>query len=93
MENQGTKIDIARSRKLAGEILASNGKFVTVTFLKKDGTVRKMNCRTGVTKHLKGGESTLNADQYITVFDIAKGAYRAINQDTILEIKGVDEPC
>ncbi len=90
---QGNKIDIARSRKLAGEILASNGKFVTVTFLKKDGTVRKMNCRMGVTKHLKGGESTLDADQYVTVFDMAKGAYRAINRDTIIEIKGVDQPC
>jgi hypothetical protein len=93
MENQGTKINIARSRKLAGDILASNGKFVTVTFLKKDGTVRKMNCRMGVTKHLKGGESTLDAEQYITVFDVAKGAYRAINRDTIIEIKGVDQPC
>jgi hypothetical protein len=90
---QGNKIDIARSRKLAGDILASNGKFVTVTFLKKDGTVRKMNCRMGVTKHLKGGESTLDAEQYITVFDVAKGAYRAINRDTIIEIKGVDQPC
>ena len=93
MENQGTTIDIARSRKLAGDILASNGKFVTVTFLKKDGTIRKMNCRMGVTKHLKGGESTLDADQYVTVFDMAKGAYRAINRDTIIDIKGVDQPC
>lgn len=90
---QGNKIDVAKSRKLAGDILASNGKFVTVTFLKKDGTVRKMNCRMGVTKHLKGGESTLDAEQYITVFDVAKGAYRAINRDTIIEIKGVDQPC
>ena len=90
---QGNKIDVAQSRKLAGDILASNGKFVTVTFLKKDGTVRKMNCRMGVTKHLKGGESTLDAEQYITVFDMAKGAYRAINRDTIIEIKGVDQPC
>jgi len=47
----------------------------------------------GVTKHLKGGESTLDAEQYITVFDVAKGAYRAINRDTIIEIKGVDQPC
>ena len=90
---QGNKIDVAQSRKLAGDILASNGKFVTVTFLKKDGTVRKMNCRMGVTKHLKGGESTLDAEQYITVFDMAKGAYRAINRDTIIDIKGVDQPC
>jgi hypothetical protein len=86
---QGNKIDVVQSHKLAGDILASNGKFVTVTFLKKDGTVRKMNCRLGVTKHLKGGESTLDADQYVTVFDMAKGAYRAINRDTIISVEGV----
>lgn len=91
MENQGNKIDVARSRKLSGDLLATNGKFVTVTFLKKDGTVRKMNCRLGVTKYLKGGESTLDAEQYVTVFDVAKGAYRAINRDTIIDISGVSE--
>jgi hypothetical protein len=40
-----------------------------------------------VTKHLKGGESKLNADQYLTVFDVQKEAYRAINKDTILSVK------
>jgi len=90
MENQGNKIDVVRSRKLSGELLATNGKFVTVTFVKKDGTVRKMNCRTGVTKHLKGGESTLDAEQYVTVYDVAKAAYRAINRDTIIDISGVE---
>lgn len=90
MENQGIKIDVVRSRKLSGELLATNGKFVTVTFVKKDGTLRKMNCRTGVTKHLKGGESTLDAEQYVTVYDVAKAAYRAINRDTIIDISGVE---
>lgn len=90
MENQGNKIDVARSRKLSGELLTTNGKFVTVTFVKKDGTVRKMNCRTGVTKHLKGGESTLDAEQYVTVYDVAKASYRAINRDTIIDISGVE---
>ena len=90
MENKGIKIDVVRSRKLSGELLATNGKFVTVTFVKKDGTVRKMNCRTGVTKHLKGGESTLDAEQYVTVYDVAKAAYRAINRDTIIDISGVE---
>jgi hypothetical protein len=90
MENQGNKIDVVRSRKLSDILVASKGKFVTVTFLKKDGTVRKMNCRTGVTKYIKGGESTLDAEQYVTVLDVAKGAYRAINRDTIIDISGVE---
>jgi hypothetical protein len=75
------------SKELASIVAASNGRFVSVTFIKKDGTERAMLCRLGVTKHLKGGESKLNADQYLTVFDVQKEAYRAINKDTILSVK------
>jgi len=88
MENLGTKIDPVRSRALAERLENSTG-FVTVTFLKADGTVRKMNCRMGVTKHLKGGRSTLDAGKYVTVYDMTKAAYRAVNRDTIIDIKGV----
>ena len=75
------------SKELASIVAASNGRFVSVTFIKKNGTKRSMLCRLGVTKHLKGGESKLNADQYLTVFDVQKEAYRAINKDTILSVK------
>ena len=75
------------SNELASIVAASNGRFVSVTFIKKDGTERTMLCRLGVTKHLKGGESKLNADQYLTVFDVQKEAYRAINRDTIVSVK------
>ena len=75
------------SKELASIVAASNGRFVSVTFIKKDGTERAMLCRLGVTKHLKGGESKLNADQYLTVFDVQKEAYRAINKETILSVK------
>ena len=87
MENLGNRIDIARSRALAERLESSTG-FVTVTFMKADGTVRKMNCRMGVTKHLKGGKSTLDAGRYVTVYDMAKAAYRAVNRDTIIDITG-----
>lgn len=88
MQNFGIKIDPVQSRALAARLEQANG-FVTVTFLKKDGTIRKMNCRMGVTKHLKGGESTLDNERYVTVFDVSKGSYRAVNRETILEVKGV----
>lgn len=84
----GNKIDVAKSRVLAERLENTTG-FVTVTFVKADGTVRKMNCRMGVTKHLKGGKSTLDASKYVTVYDMTKAAYRAVNRDTILDIKGV----
>lgn len=87
---KGNKIDIAQSRALANKLEESTG-FVTVTFIKADGTTRKMNCRMGVTKHLKGGKSTLDAAKYVTVYDMTKAAYRAINRETIIDIKGVQE--
>lgn len=74
------------SNSFATLLATSNGKFVTVTFIKKDGTHRVMNCRLGVTKALKGGTSTLNPQQYITVYDMQAKAYRAINRDTIVAI-------
>ena len=71
------------------KILNSKGKIFTVTFTKKDGTTRVMNCRLGVTKHLKGGESTLNPNEYITVYDMQNKGYRAINRATIIDVKGI----
>lgn len=70
-------------------ILNSNGKIMTVKFIKKDGSLRVMNCRLGVTKHLKGGCSTLNPDKFITVYDLKSEGYRAIDKDSILDVKGV----
>lgn len=75
------------SNELASIVAASNGRFVSVTFIKKDGTERTMLCRLGVTKYLKGGTSKLDADKYLTVFDVQKEEYRAINKETILSVK------
>jgi hypothetical protein len=70
-------------------ILSSNGKIFSVEFIKKDGTKRLMNCRLGVTKHLKGGASTLNPEKFITVYDLQSEGYRAINKESIINVKGV----
>ena len=40
----------------------------------------------GVTKHLKGGQSTLDAGKYITIFDVVNKGYRAINRETIKSV-------
>ena len=71
------------------KILNSKGKIFSVTFRKKDGSTRVMNARLGVTKHLKGGESNLNPNQYITVYDMQNKGYRAINRATIIDVKGI----
>lgn len=67
-------------------IASSAGKFVTVTFIKKDGTERTLNGRTGVTKYLKGGKSTVDTNKYFVVFDMVKSGYRCINRNTIKTI-------
>ena len=64
------------------------GGIFTATFVKKDGTIRKMVCRFGVKKHLRGGESTTaHIENLMCVFDMEKGAYRCINTDTLLSLK------
>ena len=68
-------------------IEGTNGKFFNVTFKKADGSSRAMNCRTNVTKHLKGGTSTTaHKDNLVTVFDAQKKQYRCINLETVTEI-------
>lgn len=64
----------------------TKGKFFTVTFTKKDGTIRTLNGRLGVNKYLKGGKSTLNPEQFITVYDMKNEGYRAVNVDTIQSV-------
>lgn len=70
---------------IADFIAQSKGKFVSVTFIKKDGTARVLNGRTGVTKHLKGGVSTVT-DQYMVVYDTVAQGYRCVNKDTIVSV-------
>lgn len=77
------------NNNFVSRILNSNGKIFSVEFVKKDGSRRLMNCRLGVTKHLKGGSSTLDPNKFITVYDLQSEGYRAINVDTILNVKGV----
>lgn len=67
---------------------AQGGKFFTVDFVKKDGSLRTMNCRLGVQKHLKGGTKTLT-DNYICVYDVKSEGYRSINPETVRSVNGV----
>ena len=84
------RISKARATDL---VKGSEGKFFTVTFIKKDGTERVLNGRVGVykSKHapLKGVGLSYNPEDYglATVFDVAKKAYRTINLATVTAIK------
>tara|TARA_R110000824_G_scaffold175245_2_gene353549 strand:+ start:394 stop:645 length:252 start_codon:yes stop_codon:yes gene_type:complete len=71
---------------LESVLKATSGKFFSVVFVKKDGTTRIMNCRLGVTQHLRGGVSTLDATKYLTVYDMQAKGYRAVNLATIKSV-------
>lgn len=71
---------------LADIVTRSKGKFLTVVFYKKDGSIRSMNCRLGVTKHLKGGECTLDRSKFLIVYDMLKKGYRAIDKESIVSV-------
>jgi len=67
------------------------GQFFTVEFIKKDGTLRKMNCRTGVKKYLSNNGKKIQITSPIEngilrVFDLQKNEYRSINLDTVNRI-------
>jgi hypothetical protein len=66
------------------------GSIFTVDFVKKDGSLRVMNCRTGVKSHLTPNpkrEKPAMPSNMVTVFDMQKGQYRHINVDTTRSIK------
>jgi len=56
-------------------IESTNGKFFSVQFIKKDGTVRNMVARTGVTVGV------------IRIWDVQKKAFRSIPLNRINHIK------
>lgn len=68
----------------------NTGKFFTVEFVKKDGTLRKMLARMGVTKHHRTDgtpSTTAHIEKYVTVYDIQAEGYRNINLETIVSFK------
>jgi hypothetical protein len=74
-------------KNLEKVIEQSKGKFLTVTFVKKDGSIRTLNGRLGVKKDLVGGKSTVDHTKYINIYDVQAHGYRNVNKETIIEVK------
>ena len=70
-------------------IYKTNGKIFSAVFTKKDGEKRKMICRQGVAKYVKGVGLKFKPEEkdLIGVFDMHKKAYRFINVTTLEQIK------
>ena len=78
-----------------GRILsANNGRFFSVRFWKKDGSLRKMTCKRVVKKAISGKGAKYNALErgYLPVYDVKNKGYRTINFNTLNRFKmdGVD---
>tara|TARA_Y100000310_G_scaffold250080_1_gene256225 strand:- start:87 stop:410 length:324 start_codon:yes stop_codon:yes gene_type:complete len=82
-------------------IYKTKGKIFSAVFTKKNGEKRRMVCKLGVKKYVKGVGMKYNPRElgYITVYDMHKArledprrAYRNINTDTLeqIKIKGVE---
>ena len=79
------------SRDKVEELIdGTKGRTFGVSFVKKDGSIRRMVARTGVYRYVKGtgaGYRKGSMKPLRTVFDMTKGAYRTIPTDRVLEIR------
>jgi hypothetical protein len=64
---------------------ANTGRIFFVEFRKKDGTLRRMTARKGVTKGVTGKGMNYRplGKGYVTVFDMDKGEFRMVNLNTV----------
>lgn len=78
-----------KSTELIRKIIGNKGKFFSVTFVKKDGSIRNMTCRLGVNKNLKGKGMAYNTEDkdYLVVYSTQDKDYRIVNINTLLRIK------
>ena len=70
-------------------IRKAKGKFFTVEFIKRTtGEVRKMNCRTGVSKGVTGVGKSYDPEEkrLVTVWDTQAKNFRSINLDGIIKV-------
>lgn len=78
------------TRASAVEVInRTRGKFFTVKFMKKDGSVRVMNARVGIKKGVNGKGLSYNpAPRGLKpIYDVKEMGWRMINLDTIFELK------
>lgn len=77
------------SRDQAEYIIRNSSDIINVKFIKKDGSLRSMNCRVHVKIGLSDNPNkrVIKDDKHITVYDMLSKGYRKINIDTIQSIK------
>ena len=72
-----------------GKMRKAKGKIFTIKFKKRStGEVRTMNCRTGVTKDVKGIGLKYSRKEHnlFGVFDMQKQQHRSVNLDSLISL-------
>jgi hypothetical protein len=71
------------------KFVGNEGKLFSVTFEKKDGSLRTMTARLGVRKYLTGGGSKFDAESLgmVRVFSMRDKGYRTVTAEKITRIK------
>lgn len=69
-------------------IFANPNQVFSVTYVKKNNEQRKLVCRRGVKKYLKGGKSTTeHVPNLLNAWEMKVGGeYRSINLDTVTRL-------
>ena len=96
-------IDTKTKRKIL-EKASEKGRFFQVEFIKKDGSIRKMNCKAWVENAFTYGKDNAKKntcegkENIYTVVDmdientkVTKGAFRNINLDTVVSVSAQGE--
>lgn len=82
-------INLASKLEAYALMKGSKGKVFTVIFKKKDGSIRKMNCRLGVQKNLTGKGLAYNPldKLLLCVYDMQSKGYRMVNLNTVISLR------
>lgn len=85
-----TTTDVHRTQ-LKDLIQKQMGRFVGIDFIKKDGTLRSLNGRLGVAKHLKTASCEDREDlPYVVMYDVKARGYRSVNMATVGCVRAVN---
>ena len=78
------------SSSLKQMIKSSNAKIMTVTFIKSDGTLRKMYAKVGVKRFLDkkpNKRKVVRNDNLIAVYDMQAKGYRSFKLDSVVSFQ------
>jgi hypothetical protein len=73
--------------RLDGIIERNPGKIIGIQYMKKDGSISRINGIFGVRRFLKGGDFKGDRTLYIVIWNIAKRDYRSVNRTGIMELR------